>query len=172
MHCTVDLELTKGECGPKGPDGLDGIDGPAGERGPSGKDAVSGEPGIGGLSGPSGPKGDKGAIGAQGAPGRRGDPGPRGPTGRQGPTGDDATGNEIDLATYVEKSVQQLCKCTGHTCTPPVIPPPPPCNMHTVFYIDAGKTTCLESEGEETRRQRVKRLARNLIEVYRFFGHI
>lgn len=163
---TVDLELTKGECGPKGPDGLDGIDGPAGARGPSGKDAVSGEPGIGGLSGPSGPKGDKGAIGAQGAPGRRGDPGPRGPTGRQGPTGDDATGNEIDLATYVEKSIQQLCKCTGHTCTPPVIPPPPPCNMHTVFYIDAGKTTCLESEGEETRRQRVKRLARNLIEVY------
>jgi hypothetical protein len=163
---TVELELTRGECGPKGPDGLKGLDGQTGPRGANGKDAEVGEQGIGGLSGPPGPKGDKGAIGPQGQQGPRGAAGLRGPVGRPGPKGDDATGDEIDLEIYVKNSVQQLCKCTGHTCKQPVLAPPPPCNMHTVFYIDAGKTTCLESEGEETRRARVKRLARNLIEVY------
>jgi len=166
---TVDLELTRGECGPKGPDGLNGLDGQSGPRGTNGNDAVTGEQGICGLSGPSGPKGDKGAIGAQGQQGRRGGAGPRGSVGPPGPKGDDATGDEIDLEIYVKNSVQQLCKCTGHTCTPippPIVAPPLPCNMHTVFYIDAGKTTCLEGPGAETHRERVKRLARNLIEVY------
>ena len=78
----------------------------------------------------------------------------------------------VDLEDYVEQSIRQLCKCTGHRCEPPPKEPPKACNMHTVFYIDAGKTTCIEGNeddgtlGKESRRQRVMRLAQSMIKIY------
>ena len=124
---------------------------------------------IPGLRGPPGPRGQNGTQGDQGTTGIRGDQGSMGPVGDPGPPGDDApTDLTVELKSKMQGWIKSLCQCKGHTCTKP---PPTPCNMHTVFYIDAGKTGCKsglsdEAEGDEEQRDRIKRMTRALIDVY------